>query len=392
LSTSRRISVFDSTLRDGEQAPGNAMSPDQKVAIALALEAIGVDTVEAGFPSSSPSDFEATRMISEALTRAKFATLNRATPDDIDAAARAGGVDNHQLQIMTTGSDVHLEHKRGISRAEGLRETVEAFRHARSLGFTDITLGIEDASRGSDDLLRPLIDAAIGEGAVTVALADTTGCMIPAEFGALAGRVRSWIPDETALSVHCHNDMGLSLANALVAIEAGADVVQCTLAGIGERTGNTPLEELVAVLTYKADQIGARTDVDPAGLYQAYLLLQRSIGLVTSPSKPVFGANAFATEAGIHQAGMMRHPITYEYVEPHRFGRERTILVGRHSGRNVVRHLLREMGAAVEKDLEEDAYQQYIANRRDRDCISIGELRDILSSRLAARTSTAAAS
>ncbi|MFC0530986.1 LeuA family protein [Phytohabitans kaempferiae] len=374
----RRISVFDTTLRDGEQAPGNAMRPDQKLALALAIEALGVNVIETGFPSSSPSDFEATRLISQALTTAEFATLNRAVRDDIRLAAEAGGVENHHMQIMATGSDIHLEHKRGISRADGVKEIVDSFRYARSLGFTKITLGIEDASRGSAELLRPLIDASLEEGATTVALADTTGWMVPSEFGDLVARVRDWVPSSVNVSTHCHDDLGLSLANALAGIEAGADEVQATLAGIGERAGNTPLEELAAVFVYKGQELGITCDLKTEGLYEAFRLLCGSIGLVPPRNKAIFGDNAFATQAGIHQAGMLRHPITYEQIEPHVFGRERAILVGRHSGRNVVRYVCEQVGVQAEEGLLTDVYERYVANRTNGECVSMAELGQII--------------
>jgi 2-isopropylmalate synthase len=380
----RQISVFDSTLRDGEQAPGNAMNPEQKLALALALEALGVTTVETGFPSSSPNDHAATKLISEALTTAKFATLNRATRADIDAAAGAGGVDRHQLQIMATGSDIHLAHKRGITRAEAVQEIVDSFRYAQSLGFTDISLGVEDASRGNEALLRPLIEAALANGGRTLALADTTGCMLPSEFGELVAAVRSWVPADVTVSVHCHNDLGLALPNALAAIQAGADEVQTTLAGIGERAGNTPLEELAAVLAYKSTDLGATTRINTMDLYPAFQLLCDTIGPAAARHKPIFGDNVFATQAGIHQAGMLRNPVTYEYAEPERFGRRRAILIGRHSGRNVVRHLLRELGLGDDEELTEDVYQEHVVSRAERDSIEVDDLRRIVRDRLAA--------
>jgi 2-isopropylmalate synthase len=379
----RAISIFDSTLRDGEQAPGNAMLPEQKLELALALEDLGVKTVEAGFPSSSPSDFRATQLLSRELTKARVATLNRATREDIDIAAEAGGVENHQIQIMATGSDVHLEHKRGITREEGLREVVDSFRYARSIGFTDMTLGIEDASRGSDDVLRPLIEAALENGATTIGVADTTGCMLPVEYAGLIARIRSWIPDMVVLATHCHDDLGLSLANALAAIQAGADEVQATLNGIGERSGNTPLEELAAVLLYKGAELGVTTSLKTEGLYDVYRLLSKTIDIAPARNKAVFGENAFATQAGIHQAGMLRHPVTYEYAEPSRFGRERSILVGRHSGRAVIRRVLAEAGLPYDRALVDSLYEEYVTNRTDGQCIELTDLRRLLVTRLA---------
>jgi 2-isopropylmalate synthase len=383
---SRRISVFDSTLRDGEQAPGNSMRPEEKLALALSLESLGVDTVEAGFPSSSPNDFRAIQLISQSLSTAKLATLNRADRADISLAAEAGGVVNHQLQVMATGSDVHLEHKRGISRAQGMREIVDSVKFARSLGFTDITLGVEDATRGSDELLRPLIEAAIENGATTVAIADTTGRMYPEEFGGLISRVRSWIPATVVLSTHCHDDMGLSLANALAGIQAGADEIQTTISGIGERSGNTALEELAAVLTYKSQEIGATTQIKTEGLYDTFRLLSDIIGMPAQRNKAIFGANAFATQAGIHQAGMLRNPITYEYVEPEQFGRAREILIGRQSGRNVIRYLLRQLDRAQDEALLKELYEQYVVGQSDGQCIELDDLHDLIRERVAAQS------
>ncbi|GAQ50764.1 LeuA family protein [Streptomyces acidiscabies] len=385
----RRISVFDATLRDGEQAPGNAMSPQQKLPLALAAEAYGADIVEAGFPGSSPADAEATRLIAESLTTARFATFNRASTDDVRASMAAGGArSNHQVQICGTGSDLHLEHKRGITRAESVQEVRDAIRLAVDLGAADISFGVEDASRGSKDHIEALVTAAVEDGATTVILADTTGCATPQEYGDLCASVRSWIPDDVVLSTHCHDDMGLSLANALAGIQAGADEVQATLGGIGERAGNTPLEELASVLRHKGDQFGASIDIQLDGLYPAYLLLSETIALAPSRNKAVFGVNAFATEAGIHQAGILKNPINYEYLNPHLYGRERSLLVGRHSGRSILRYLLDRMGVPAEQELVEGLYEEFVASRPPGECDELGDL----AQRIAGRFTEAAKS
>ncbi|MGW4844380.1 LeuA family protein [Nocardia brasiliensis] len=374
----RRISLFDTTLRDGEQAPGNAMSPRQKLEIALALEAIGVDVIEAGFPASSPSDYEATALLSKELTTARIATLSRALPEDVRLAIEAGGTANHHLQILATGSETHLEHKRGIDRAEAVREVVDTVRYARSLGAQYLMIGIEDATRGSDALLRALIEESIGAGADLVTVGDTTGCLTPGEYGALIARIRSWVGPDIPIGTHCHEDMGLSLANALAGIQAGADQVQATLAGIGERAGNTALEELIAVLTYKSHEIGATTTAKPEGLYHAFEVLSRAIGLTTPRNKAIFGVNAFATQAGIHQAGMLRAPVTYEYIEPTRFGRTRSMLVGRNSGRAVLRYVYGETGLPVDETIVEHLYQDYVANRTNGECVDLQGIRELI--------------
>lgn len=371
----RKIRIFDTTLRDGEQAPGNAMDPHRKLDIALALEQIGVDVVEAGFPSSSPAEQDAVKLVAESLTTAHVGTLNRPLREDIRLAVDLAGTERHRLQIMATGSDIHLEHKRGVTRAEAHREVVEAIAFARSAGARHVVLAIEDASRGADDLLRPLITDSIAAGADALTIADTTGCTLPAQYGALIGRIRSWIPDDVTIATHCHEDMGLSLANALAGIAAGADEVQTTLAGIGERAGNTALEELITVLTYHGEELGVGTTARTETLYSAYEKLRAAIDLPLQRNKAIFGTNAFATQAGIHQAGLLRAPITYEYVEPERFGRERVILIGRHSGRAVIRHLLAEMGREADKATVDRIYADHIASRSDGDCLDLPGLR-----------------
>jgi 2-isopropylmalate synthase len=375
---SKRVSIFDTTLRDGEQAPGNAMSPTQKRDVALAIEALGIDVIETGFPGSSPSDFKATRLIAESVTSARIATLNRALREDIRLAVEAGGTERHHLQVMATGSETHLKYKRGMSREEAQREVVDTIEYAKSLGVAHVSLGIEDASRGSDGLLRPLIEESVAAGADVMVIADTTGCLTPREFGGLIGRVRSWVPREITVSTHCHEDLGLSLANSLAGIQAGAAEVQATLGGIGERAGNTSLEELIAVLMYNGPAIGATTGASTEGLYAAYELLCQAINLSPPRNKAIFGENAFATQAGIHQAGMLRDPITYEHVEPARFGRERTILVGRHSGRAVLRYLFRDMRLPVDEQLVDSLYEKYVANRTNGECMELEALREII--------------
>jgi 2-isopropylmalate synthase len=385
-AVSNRVSIFDTTLRDGEQAPGNAMSPAQKLDVALAIEALGIDVIETGFPGSSPSDFEATRLIAESVTSARIATLNRALREDVRLAVEAGGVERHHVQVLATGSETHLKYKRGIGREEAQREVVDTIEYTKSLGVEHVSLGVEDASRGSDDLLRQLVQASVSAGADVLVIADTTGCLTPSEFGGLIGRVRSWVPPEIVVSTHCHEDLGLSLANSLAGVRAGAGEVQATLGGIGERAGNTPLEELIAVLTYSGSAVGATTSASTAALYPAYQLLCQAINLSPPRNKAIFGANAFATQAGIHQAGMLRDPITYEYIEPSRFGRERTILVGRHSGRAVLRYLFHDMRMPVDEQLVDSLYEEYIANRTNGECLDLDELREIVLEKQPAHT------
>ncbi|GAB1815577.1 LeuA family protein [Mycobacterium sp. MUNTM1] len=370
----RRILLFDTTLRDGEQAPGNGMDPHQKVDFALALEDVGVDVIEAGFPASSPSDRESVKKVVEALRSAHVATLNRPVHDDIKISIDVAGTENHHLQIMATGSDIHLDHKRGISRAAAQTEVVDAIALSKSLGVRHVIAAIEDASRGPDDLLRPLIQECTAAGADGITVADTTGCMLPAEYGALVSRIRGWVPAHITVATHCHEDMGLALANALAGIAAGANEVQATLAGIGERAGNTAIEELIAVLIYRGAYMGCATSAKSENLAAAFEILRRHINLPVPRNKAIFGSNAFSTQAGIHQAGVLRAPVTYEFVEPQRFGRERGILVGRHSGRAVVRHVLRDLTDDLDDELVERVYSEHVVTRRGYDFLELGEL------------------
>lgn len=381
----RKISIFDTTLRDGEQAPGNAMGPNQKLEIALRLESLGVDVIETGFPASSPSDYKATQLISQQLNSTRFASFCRAVRSDVRTAVDAGGTRNHQIQVLCTGSDLHLQHKRGISRADAVREVSDTMLFAAGLGIEDISLGIEDATRGEPDLLHDLVEGALEAGATTVALGDTSGCMVPAEYADLVHLVRSWLPDDVILSTHCHDDFGLAVANALAGVEAGADEVQVTLAGIGERAGNTALEEFAAVVLYKGAKLGISTDIKTEQLFSAYQVLADTVSLPPSRTKAVFGTNAFATQAGIHQAGMLRNPETYEYLEPVRFGRERKMLVGRHSGTAVLRYLLDGIGVPAGADLVAQLYDEYVASRTGGDCDDIDVLRGRLAERFGVR-------
>jgi 2-isopropylmalate synthase len=377
----RAISIFDTTLRDGEQAPGNGMLPEQKLAVALQLEEVGVDLIEAGFPASSPSDFKAAKLLAENLRTARVASFCRAVRDDVESAVEAAGTDNHQIQVLATASASHLVHKRGISLEEAVHEVRDAVGFARQLGITDVSVALEDSSRGSTELLRPLMDAALESGATTLVVCDTSGCLVPAELGELVHSVRSFVGSTTTISVHCHDDMGLAVANALAGIAAGADQVQATIAGIGERAGNTALEELAAALVYKADCLGASTSIRTQKLFGAFEALDAAISLTTQRNKAIFGANAFATQAGIHQAGMLRNPETYEYVDPKLFGRDRSILVGRHSGTAVLKYLLDQLDVPADRGRVTELYEELIAGRTDGTCDTLDDLRRRLSDR-----------
>lgn len=379
----RRISVFDTTLRDGEQAPRNALNPEQKLDLAMLIEALGVDVVETGFPASSPSDLRATQLISKHLTTARVATFCRASRGDVEIAVKVAGTENHEVQVLATGSEIHLEHKRGITRELALRELRETVEFALSLGVSHVSAAMEDATRGSRDLIRATVETGLEAGAKKVVVADTTGCVTPAEFADLIAAVREWAPAPLMVSVHCHDDFGLSLANTVAGIEAGADEVQVTLGGIGERAGNTALEEVAALLAYKGDLLGAYTDVKIELMYEAYAALRLAIGLEEPRNKAIFGAFAFATAAGIHQQGILQNPATYEYVRPARFGRQSSLLVARHSGRAILRHVLSQAGLDLDNDAVNALFDKYINGRAGGDCVELKVLREEILAELA---------
>jgi 2-isopropylmalate synthase len=370
----REISIFDTTLRDGEQAPRNAMTAEHKLDLALRLEALGVDVIEVGFPASSPSDFKAAELVAQSVREATIATLSRTTRADIELAVQAVGVDRHQVQLLATASDLHLEHKRGITRDEAVREVRDAVTFAGSLGVTNISVGLEDASRGASDLLRALVETGLEAGANSFAIGDTSGCMVPDEYGELIAALRQWMPPETTLATHCHDDMGLSLANALAGVRAGADQVQTTLAGVGERAGNTALEELAAILAYKGTRLGATTRIRTEAIYETYLVLKSAMRLEDVRNKAIVGSNAFSTAAGIHQAGVLQKPETYEYLRPDDFGRERSILISRHSGRAVLRYLIEKQGGELEPEAIGRLYDDLIGCRAEAEVETLGEL------------------
>lgn len=381
----QRISVFDTTLRDGEQAPGNAMSPNQKLALALRIESSGVDFIEGGFPASSPAEFETTRQLAAGLKRATLVSFCRATRGDVDIALRAGGVSpRHALQILATGSDLHLEHKRRISREEAIAEVVDTVRFAQACGVSLVSVGVEDASRGDLGYLRQLVEASVAAGARNLVVADTTGYATPQQYGELVARFRSWVPASVRIATHCHDDFGLALANAVAGVQAGADEVQVTLGGIGERAGNTPLEEFCALLHYKRDVLGLYTDVRLDELYEAYEQLRKTINLEEPRNKAIFGKYAFSTAAGIHQQGILRNPGTYEYVEPRHFGRARSMVIARHSGRSVLRYLLGQIGVEPDESQLDELYRTYVTDRPEGDCEDMFVLQERLRRELVA--------
>lgn len=382
----RLITFLDTTLRDGEQAPGNAMTPEQKLKLALMLEDAGVNTIETGFPASSQADFSATQMISAKLKKASFATFSRAQVKDVKIALDAGGTsDRHLVMLVATGSDLHLKNKRHITREQGLAEVTEAVSYAKKQGLKNIAVGIEDASRGQYDYIKAITKTSIKAGANQIILADTTGFATPASFGQLVREVRKTAGPDIKISTHCHNDLGLGVANALEGIKAGADEIQATLSGIGERAGNTSLEQVAAILHFKGDDDGLETTIRLDKLYKTYLALKETIQLEDSRMQPLFGKYVFSTAAGIHQQGILNDPDTYEYVKPEVFGRERSLLVTRHSGRTIIRHLLDELGVAYGDDEINLLYDKFIFSRQTNMCDDLMTLKQKIEQELQRR-------
>ncbi len=357
------VLIFDTTLRDGEQAPGNSLSPEEKLRLARQLDALGVDVIEAGFPAASEGDFRSVRDIASEVRRPVLAALARCVDRDIDLAGDALRSAAHaRIHVFLSTSDLHLREKLRISRDEALALTRAGIRRARS--FTDdVEFSAEDASRTDPDFLCQVVELAIAEGATTINLPDTVGYATPAEYGAMFRSVRERVPgaDRVVFSAHCHDDLGLAVANSIAAIQAGCGQVECTINGIGERAGNAALEELVLAGVIRP-QLGFRTNVVTQEIYRTSQLLSYLTGVFPQPNKAVVGRNAFAHESGIHQHGMLRNGQTYEIIKPETVGIPKsTLILGKHSGRHALDQRFRELGYDLDDAKLNDIYQQFTA-------------------------------
>jgi 2-isopropylmalate synthase len=362
-----RIRVFDTTLRDGEQSPGAAMDRARKLAVAAALAELGVDVLEAGFPAASDDDFEAVRAIARAFgdggggaTPPVVCALARAQNGDIDRAADAiADADSarRRLHVFLATSPIHRRHKLRMTPAEIVERVRSSVARARGRA-ADVEFSAEDATRTEPDFLAEVFEAAIAAGATTVNVPDTVGWAVPGQYGALLRHLRARVRgiDGVVISAHCHDDLGLAVANSLAAIEAGARQVECTVNGIGERAGNCALEELVMALRTRADVFAFTTGVDARRLCAVSRLVERASGIAVQRHKAVVGRNAFAHEAGIHQHGMLRHPGTYEILRPEDVGSAGSELVlGKHSGRAALAARVASLsGADAAGDLDLD--------------------------------------
>ncbi|MGE0460752.1 MAG: 2-isopropylmalate synthase [Vicinamibacterales bacterium] len=354
MSGRARVRIFDTTLRDGEQAPGFSMTPAEKVRLAEHLERLGADVIEAGFPVSSDGDFEAVRAVAATVKSAIVAGLARAVTGDIDRAwAALQGAQRPRIHVFLATSDLHLEHKLRIDRATCLARTREAVAHARSL-TPDVEFSAEDATRSDLAFLCDVAAAAVEAGATTVNLPDTVGYALPADITRMFTAVRERAGDGITLSAHCHNDLGLAVANSIAAVQAGARQVECTVNGIGERAGNAALEEFVMALNVRREALPYDTGITTTRLVPTSQALSSIVGINVAPNKAVVGANAFAHESGIHQDGMLKNELTYEIMRPESVGAAGTRLVlGKHSGMRGLDARCRALGHRLgENDLE----------------------------------------
>ena len=371
------VRIFDTTLRDGEQAAGISLSQEEKLQIARQLAALRVDVIEAGFPAASPGDLASVAAIAAEVRTSAVAALARAHPEDLAAAGRAlRGAARPRIHTFIATSEVHMTHKLRMSREQVLESTRNAVTIARDL-VEDVEFSAEDASRSDPAFLAEVFRMAVSCGATTLNVPDTVGYADPGEFGAFVGRlVKDVAPGDAVIwSVHCHNDLGLAVANSLAAVTSGARQVECTVNGLGERAGNASLEEVVMALRTRRDRFGLETRVDTPRLCAVSHLVSRLTGVPVPPNKAVVGANAFAHEAGIHQHGVMRFRGTYEVMTPEDVGASGSRLVlGKHSGRHAFRQRVEALGYSLSENQVDEAFRNFkdLADRKER--VSDGDL------------------
>jgi 2-isopropylmalate synthase len=357
----RRIKIFDTTLRDGEQSPGIALRPDEKVEIARALEQLGVDVIEAGFAISSPGDFAGVAAVAQASTTATVASLARAAQADIDAAAEAlSGAARSRIHVVIATSALHMERKLGLSPNEVLERIASSVAYAVERA-DEVEFSAEDATRSDWAFLAEVCRTAIAAGANVVNLPDTVGYTTPEEYAAMFRDLRERCPelDTVELSVHCHDDLGLATANSLAGVAAGVTQIECTVNGIGERAGNTSLEQVVMALRTRSDYYGAVTAVDPALIPATSQLVAELTGYPVAPNTPIVGANAFAHEAGIHQDGMLKDAGTYQIIDPADLGLGMTLPLGKHSGRHAFVRACTTAGLSLDADDVDAAFRRF---------------------------------
>jgi len=380
----RRITVFDTTLRDGEQTPGVSLLLAEKVEIAIALADLGVDVIEAGFPATSPAEEEAVAQIARHLDGVTVAALARTTRADLESAARAlEGADRPRIHVFSSASEVHIRSILRRPPEEVVAEAADTVREARRY-TDDVEFSPQDATRADPDFLLAFYDAVIEAGATTVNIPDTVGYAWPWQMAELVARVRAHVPASVAVSVHCHDDLGLAVANSLASLGAGADQVECTVNGIGERAGNASMEEIVTAMRIRPDVLPFACGVRSDGLVAASELVAARTGVVVQPNKAVVGRNAFRHESGIHQDGVLKDPSTYEIIDPASVGGRGKLVIGKHSGRHALRRELEALGLRPDDQAVRTIWQRVKAIASERGDLSPDALRAIAHAAMAA--------
>ena len=392
--STNRLTIFDTTLRDGEQAPGFSMRIDEKLKLARQLAALGVDVIEAGFPIASEADAEAVRVISTEISGPTIAGLARCSPADIDRAGAAlTPAKRRRIHVFIATSDLHLERKLRMTRETCLDAAVASVHRARR--FTDdVQFSAEDATRSDLDFLCRVIEEVISAGCTTVNLPDTVGYSTPDEIGEFFRTVLGRVPNagHATFSAHCHDDLGLAVANTLAAVSAGARQVECTVNGIGERAGNASLEEIVMATRVRADRLPFTTGVNPKEIYAASQMLTALTGEAVQANKAIVGRNAFAHEAGIHQDGMLKDRRTYEIMRPEEVGvPEATLVLGKHSGRHAVMRRCEQLGLNLERHELETVYWAIMGIADREKVVNDGHLAQVVANLRGRRSTSAAA-
>jgi len=374
------VRIFDTTLRDGEQSPGFSMNTEEKIRLARQLAVLGVDVIEAGFPIASRGDLEAVRMVAREVRSVPIAALARAKKDDVSAAIEAlEPAAASRLHIFLATSDLHLQVKLNMTREQALEAIGSMIRYGRQ-HVAEVEFSAEDAGRTDIDFLCQVCRVAVDAGATTLNLPDTVGYAVPEEYGAMFLRVREYLgdPQGITLSAHCHDDLGMAVANSLAAVRAGVRQIECTINGIGERAGNASLEEVVVALAVRKESFGVTTNINLEQLFPTSRMLTEITGAQVAPNKAVVGANAFAHEAGIHQDGIIKNPLTYEIISPQAVGvPARSLVLGKHSGRNALKMSLRDLGYEPSSSELAECYRRVTAladkskQVRQRDLVAI---------------------
>jgi 2-isopropylmalate synthase len=374
------VRIFDTTLRDGEQSPGFSMNTEEKIRLARQLAVLGVDVIEAGFPIASRGDLEAVRMVAREVRSVPIAALARAKKDDVSAAIEAlEPAAASRLHIFLATSDLHLQVKLNMTREQALEAIGSMIRYGRQ-HVGEVEFSAEDAGRTDIDFLCQVCRVAVDAGATTLNLPDTVGYAVPEEYGAMFLRVREYLgdPQGITLSAHCHDDLGMAVANSLAAVRAGVRQIECTINGIGERAGNASLEEVVVAMAVRKESFGVTTNINLEHLFPTSRMLTEITGAQVAPNKAVVGANAFAHEAGIHQDGIIKNPLTYEIISPQAVGvPARSLVLGKHSGRNALKMSLRDLGYEPSSSELAECYRRVTAladkskQVRQRDLVAI---------------------